>query len=106
MCKGKRAACHKGWISLENLFKFWNLSEQHLLTVFFLFQYTLSQIEMYLGVAKPVLQQNYVDTSLYRFITNTIKIQNEYILSVQPKHAPNSDSKTHAKNKIRPLELK
>ena len=53
---------------------------------FFLFQYTLSQIEMYLGVAKPILAQNKIDFSLYRFITNTIKIQNEYILSVQPKH--------------------
>ena len=71
---------------------------------FFLFQYTLSQIEMYLGVAKPILAQNQIDQVLYRFITNTIKIQNEYILSVQPKHAPNS--KTHVKNKIRPLELK
>ena len=61
---------------------------------------------MYLGVAKPILAQNHIDPVLYRFITNTIKIQNEYILSVQPKHAPNSDSKTHVKNKIRPLELK
>ena len=61
---------------------------------------------MFLGVAKPILQQNSIDHSLYRFITNTIKIQNEYILSVQPKHAPNSDSKTYVKNKIRPLELK
>ena len=73
---------------------------------FFLFQYTLSQIEMYLGVAKPILAQNHIDPVLYRFITDTIKIQNEYSLSVQPKHAPNSDSKTHVKNKIRPLELK
>ena len=77
-----------------------------MLTVFFFFQYTLNQIEMFLGVAKPVLQQNHAVKALYRFITNTIKIQNEYILSVQPKHTPNSDSKTHVKNKIRPLELK
>ena len=97
MCKGKRAACHKGWISLENLIKFWNLSEQHLLTVSFFFQYGLGQIEMFLGVAKPIHQKYDIDYSLYRFITYTIEILNKYILSVRPKHALNSDSKTHVK---------
>ena len=101
MCKGKRAACHKGWISLENLFKFWNLSEQHLLTVSFFLQYGLGQIEMFLGIAKPIYSKKHIShfhPSQYRFITNTNEIQNKYILSVQPKHALNSDSKTHVKN--------
>ena len=26
MCKGKRAACHEGKLSLDNSFRFWNLS--------------------------------------------------------------------------------
>ena len=65
--------------------------------IFFFQTETLSHIEMYLGVAKPILAQNQIDQVLYRFITNTIKIQNEYILSVQPKHTPNSDSKTYVK---------